>query len=120
MTMESGMSDFDPLENTPVARTNILELNRPSKEMIHSLLDIDSSGRGTDQVIAIGKKLIKREYKESTANHFRRIHREIKAHIRYRLKLGENELVRYVFDRTTDKSNSWAVDCLLLLPVQSP
>lgn len=105
MTMESGMNDFAPLESTPVARTNILELNRPSREVIHSLLDIASSGAGTDQVIAIGKKLIKREYKESTADHFKHIHREIKAHIRHRLKLDENELVRYVFERTTDPEN---------------
>lgn len=105
MTIESGMSDFHLPENTPVARTNILELNRPTTDMIHSLLGPGSSQQRTDQVIAIGKKLIKREYKESTADHFKRIHREIKAHIRHRLKLGENELVRYVFDRTTDPEN---------------
>ncbi len=105
MTMDNGMSQFDSLDNTPVARTNILELNSPSKDVIYSLLDIGPSGTGTDQVIAIGKKLIERARKESMADHSRRIHREIKAHIRHRLKLGENELVRYVFDRMVDPHN---------------
>jgi len=105
MTMDNGMSHFTSLDNTPVARTNILELNSPSTDVIHSLLEIGSSGTGTDQIIAIGKKLIEREYKESIADHFKRMHREIKAHIRHRLKLAENELVRYVFDRTINRDN---------------
>lgn len=105
MTEENGMSYFDALDATPLARTNILELNTPSSEMIASLLDLGGVGTGSVQTVAIGKKLIDWQYKESTADHFKRIHREIKAHIRHRLNLDSNELVRYVFDRTGNPEN---------------
>lgn len=83
------------LADTPIARTNMIQLNEAPLDTIRRLLAPVSNLYAID----FGVQSFHKERKENRRDFYARIHREIKAHLRQTLKIDAKDDVKYELHR---------------------
>lgn len=103
--------NLEILTNSPIARTNLIQLNEEPLETINRLLVPISNLYAIDFFIQHFAK----KRKEAGSDYFIRIHREVKQHLRHVLGLDASEDVKYELHRL----GSGQYICFYLAPLDT-